>query len=565
MLATVSKSTAAYPPTPILSYSTVDMLSLLPVFLVGLLVYALLRYAPRIYKRLTTPLRRLPGPPRDSLIFGNFRAIVKAENSVLQEKWIAEYGDTIAYPGLFGIWRLLTVDTRAVNHILTHSADYQKAAESRFHLSRVVGPGILVTEEEQHRRQRRVMNPAFGPAQIRELTEIFVEKSIELRDCWASEIAKSGEYARIDVLLWLGRTTLDVIGLAGFNYKFDALNPNGKVNELNEAFTNIFSTAQNMQFLNLLQAFIPPLRLLKTERNRRAARSQEAMRRIGLQLIAEKKAAIMAEKHSEKEGLERKDVQGRDLLTLLIKANMATDIPEGQRLTDEEVLAQVPTFIVAGHETTSTATTWCLFALTQAPDVQRKLRQELLSFPTETPTMDELSALPYLDMVVKETLRFHAPVPMTGRIAMKDDRIPLNKPFTDRYGEVHDSIAIAKGDAVMIPILILNRSKALWGEDALEFKPERWENPPEAIASIPGVWGNLLSFLGGPRSCIGYRFSLVEMKALLFTLVRSFEFELAVPPSDIIKRSTIVQRPLVQTEKEKGNQLPLLVRPYQPA
>ena len=64
------------------------------------------------------------------------------------------------------------------------------------------------------------------------------------------------------------------------------------------------------------------------------------MRRIGLQLIADKKAAIIAEKHSEKEGLERKDMQGRDLLTLLIKANMATDIPENQRLTDEEVLAR---------------------------------------------------------------------------------------------------------------------------------------------------------------------------------------------------------------------------------
>lgn len=64
------------------------------------------------------------------------------------------------------------------------------------------------------------------------------------------------------------------------------------------------------------------------------------MRRIGLQLIAEKKAAILAEKHSEKEGLEKSDVQGRDLLTLLIKANMATDIPESQRLTDDEVLAR---------------------------------------------------------------------------------------------------------------------------------------------------------------------------------------------------------------------------------
>lgn len=79
----------------------------------------------------------------------------------------------------------------------------------------------------------------------------------------------------------------------------------------------------------------------RTQQSTRAARSQAVMRRIGLQLIAEKKAAVLAEKTSSgKEGLERKDVQGRDLLTLLIKANMAVDIPESQRLTDEEVLAR---------------------------------------------------------------------------------------------------------------------------------------------------------------------------------------------------------------------------------
>ena len=62
----------------------------------------------------------------------------------------------------------------------------------------------------------------------------------------------------------------------------------------------------------------------------------------------------------------------------------------------------------------------------------------------------------------------------------------------------------------MIPILTLNRDKNLWGADSFDFKPERWENPPEAITSIPGVWGHLMSFIGGPRACIGYRFSLVE-------------------------------------------------------
>jgi cytochrome P450 len=89
----------------------------------------------------------------------------------------------------------------------------------------------------------------------------------------------------------------------------------------------------------------------------------------------------------------------------------------------------------------------------------------------------------------------------------------------------------------------------------------------------------MMTFLGGPRTfhhprlnnnninaytdaCIGYRFSLVEMKALLYVLIRSFEFDLAVPVSDIRKKATLVQRPAVRSDPEGGNQLPLLVKPY---
>ena len=136
----------------------------------------------------------------------------------------------------------------------------------------------------------------------------------------------------------------------------------------------------------------------------------------------------------------------------------------------------------------------------------------------------------------------------------------------------------------------MNRSTKLWGPDAAEFRPERWESLPEDVSSIPGVWGHLMTFIGGPRACIGYRFSLVEyvlslfpavlyggwrmfadetngwmgwgyrMKALVYTLVRAFEFELAVPVEDIQKKSSIVQRPVLRKAPEEGSQMPLLVR-----
>ena len=83
---------------------------------------------------------------------------------------------------------------------------------------------------------------------------------------------------------------------------------------------------------------------------------------------------------------------------------------------------------------------WTLFALTQHLDVQSKLREELLQVPTDNPTMDDLQALRYLDMVVREVLRVHSPVPMTMRNAEEDDVIPLNTPFVDRHGVTRDSV-----------------------------------------------------------------------------------------------------------------------------
>lgn len=133
-------------------------------------------------------------------------------------------------------------------------------------------------------------------------------------------------------------------------------------------------------------------------------------------------------------------------------------------------LVEVPTFLVAGHETTSTATTWCLYALTQNTSIQDKLREELLAVPTDMPSMEELNALPYLDSVIRETLRLHTPVTITARVAEKDDIIPLSEPVKDKYGNLLHEIPLVKGNRVQIPILALHRMKALWGEDAAEFR-----------------------------------------------------------------------------------------------
>ncbi|KAI0779889.1 cytochrome P450 [Fomes fomentarius] len=529
--------------------------------IIGVVLVGLIKILRRLLTIYVSPLRQLRGPPSKSFLYGNMVQI-GPEHLELNRQWVKAYGTNFRGSGLFSAPRLWTIDPRVINHILTHSMDYYKPGESRRNLARILGQGVLVTEGEKHRQQRRVMNPAFGPAQIRELTEIFLEKANDLCAYWNRQITEADGVLCINIIEGLSKMTLDVIGLAGFNYHFETLNPDIPPNELSKAFHAIFKQPPQMTLMALLRNALPSLSILRDERTKKVDGARAAMQRIARQILTDRKAEIIRESNEKPGALEKKDLQGRDLLTLLIKANMATDIPENQRMTDEEVLSQVPTFLVAGHETTSTSTTWCLYAITRNPSIQRKLREEFSTLDTDIPTMEDLSSLPYLEKVVHETLRLHAPVTITNRVAMRDDVLPVSAPFMDKYGRVQNEIRIAKGERILIPITTLHTSEDIWGPDASEFNPDRWDNPPEAIKAIPGVWGHLLTFLGGPHACIGYRFSLVEMKALVYTLVRNFEFEFAVPAEDIKASGTFIQRPALRSEPEKGAQLPLLIRPY---
>ncbi|KAJ7896534.1 cytochrome P450 [Mycena leptocephala] len=516
-------------------------------------LYTLLRV---LYQEFTSPLRNVPGPKSDHWFLGNRKKLLDVDGQK-EGQWAEQYGRTVRINTFLGFGQLYTTDSKALQHILSNSYVYQKSAAGRYLLGRVVGPGLLIVEEDVHKKQ----NPAFGPAQLRALTEIFVEKSRQLRDLWAAKAAESGGVARLNVIPEFSAAALDIIGKAGFNYDFRALGAGSENvrDELHDAFVTMAGAGDlGAGVLDIIKARFPLSRgvLPNTKIDKVINGAQATMRRIGLRLLQDSRRKIA-------EGSSADSVASRDLLSLLVRANMAKDVSEAQRLSEEDVLAQVPTFLVAGHETT--AATWALFEIAKSTEIQTRLRNELLAVDTENPTMDELNALPYLDCVVRETQRAHASVPVVSRVAMRDDVIPLETPYTDRNGTVHETIRLMKGQVVILPILAVNRDLAIWGPDADQFIPERWERSPAISTSIPGLWSSMLTFLGGPRACIGFRFSLVELKALLFTLVRSLEFELAVPAADIGRLSmTVVQQPMVRSDPGAGSQMPILVKPLTP-
>ncbi|CAK5277011.1 unnamed protein product [Mycena citricolor] len=336
------------------------------------------------------------------------------------------------------------------------------------------------------------------------------DPSIRQRSHFAPRIsmlfpASIGGTATINLAEMFRQVTLNIMGQAGFGYNFNSLESAGKnEGDLGKAFHMLFRGPNaNLNIaVQRAQGAFPALQYLVA-----AARLA--------QYAAKAEARVLGEKDLG---------SGRDLLSILVKANMSADIQDSQRLSDDEVISQIPTFLLAGHDTSSVALGWALHALGHHPDIQDKLRQELLSIHTDTPSMDELNGLPYFDSVLKETMRLYAPVPFVQRTALQDDVLPLSKPYVDRWGVSHENLPIPKGQMITIPILGVNTDTQTWGDDALEFKPERWGNLPEAVHAVPGVWGNQLTFVAGAHSCIGFQFSVSEQKAILFSLLRASEF-----------------------------------------
>ncbi|KAG8740820.1 hypothetical protein FRC10_003848 [Ceratobasidium sp. 414] len=518
-----------------------------------------------------SPLRHLPGPKSDSPFFGNLLTLLRGTNTYLWEDWFEKYGKTIRYWGFFGSYQLLTIDMRAMNYIMSHSSTFFKAERNRQGLARILGQGetgiihnfqvahyevgLLAADYETHKRQRRVMNPAFGQPQIRELVPIFCEKANQLRDILLDQMSNNLEGTTIDVLQWLSYATLDIIGVAGFGYEFNSLR-DGDEDALAKAFSKVFDTDEDDTLSEKLKGLAARLLGMPTEKNLLLRANIETMNRIGAKIVADKKALLLQE---QKDGTTFKD---RDILSLLIKSNMAQEtggVKEDQSMSDTEVLGQISTFLAAGHETTSTSTTWTLYALSKHPRVQSKLREELQSAQLgDEPSMAELEKLPYLDNVVREAFRVFPAVPVISRQATEDAVIPVGQGYKDRYGVTQNEIRIQKWDTLRISILAINRAKDVWGEDAWEFRPERWDNLPPMVKDMPGVYGNLMTFIHGHHACIGYRFALVETKALLYSLVRSIEFDID-PKIEIIGKTGIVTRPCVKSQA--GNRMPLICKP----
>ncbi|CAB5185160.1 unnamed protein product [Rhizophagus irregularis] len=379
--------------------------SLASFFVLGVIGW--ITYKIFIWPFYVSPLRKIPGPPSDNPISGNLKSIITGESNSFIEPQLK--------------WSAIAI----------------------------LGNGLVFAEGDVHKRQRKMMTPAFTHSNIKEMVPTFIRVTSNLKDLIEKEINQGN--SNINLTPYISKTTLDIIGLVGFNYEFNSLT---SPNVLAEAYASIFNNQLNtlQAAVILLANYIPFLRDIPVDMN---VKFKNACATI------ERESKKLAEKKFKE--AENGELENKDLLSLLINTNKT--LPDEEKMTHEELKNQIMTFLIAGHETTNVTTCWALYSLAQHPHEQDLLREELVkAFPDKSnfnPTYDEINSLEYLNCVIKETLRLNTPVPAVRRTNLKD--------------EVLGEHLIPKNTEIFIGISVLQKSTEIWGPRADDFDPKRWQ------------------------------------------------------------------------------------------
>ncbi|KAG8079600.1 hypothetical protein GUJ93_ZPchr0007g3951 [Zizania palustris] len=216
---------------------------------------------------------------------------------------------------------------------------------------------------------------------------------------------------------------------------------------------------------------------------------------------------------------------GNDLLGLMLESCAAPEHGGAAlALSMDEIIDECKTFFFAGQDTTSHILTWTMFLLSTHPEWQEKLGEEVAAeCGDQVPTGDMLTKLKLVNMFLLETLRLYSPVPLIESRAVSDLELGSG------------GVRVPEGTILKIPIATIHRDKDVWGDDADEFRPERFENGVSRAANHPNA---LLSFSSGPRACIGQNFAMMEAKVIIAMILQRFSFALSPnyvhAPTDVI-------------------------------
>lgn len=380
-------------------------------------------------------------------------------------------------------------DPALIEIVLVKNHKYYHRDRASAGLKRVMGNGVLTSEDEFHLTQRRLIQPAFHKSRIDAYAETMVKFADALGRRWTD-----GGFR--DISKDMMEVTLAIIARTMFSYDV----------------ASDVATVERCMHVLLQHAFryvIPELGFLMDKLPLKSTRQIE-------RTLAELDEVVYRFIRQHREMAE----DNGDLLSLLLAARYE----DGSGMSDQQVRDEAITLFLAGHETTANALTWTWYLLSQHPDIEQRLHAEIDAVLENgrSPGAEDIPRLGYTRRVLTEAMRICPTVPGFARMAIEDNMV--------------GPIRVRKGDTVLFSQMAIHHSKR-WYPDPERFDPDRWL--PEQAASRPKF--AYFPFGGGSRKCIGEPFAWMEGTLLLATFARDWRFELA-PDARVAKQVAITLR-----------------------
>ncbi|KAF8028232.1 hypothetical protein BT93_E0977 [Corymbia citriodora subsp. variegata] len=401
---------------------------------------------------------------------------------------------------------IYTADPRNVEHILKTKFDnYTKGKYNIDIFKDLFGEGIFAVDGDKWKKQRKVASFEFATRVLRDFScSVFRKNSAKLVKVVEELSASSEGFDMQDILM---RSTLDSIFKVGFGVELNCLQGSSKEGR---AFMKAFDEANALIYWRYVDPSWKLKRLLKIGSEARLRNSIKLIDNFVHQLIRTKRNQLPV----QRERNDKEDILSRFLLE---------SEKDPETMNDKYLRDIILNFTIAGKDTSAITLSWFLYMLCKHPLVQQKIVDEIKdvigdqaseanpdSF-VERITDPVLDRMHYLHATLTETLRLYPAIPMDGRCAETDDVLP-------------DGFHVKKADGVYYMAYSMARMHNIWGEDAEDFKPERWLK--DGIFQIESPF-KYVAFHAGPRICLGKDFAYRQMKIVSIALLRFFHFRLA--------------------------------------